>query len=203
MISYLKGKVLHKASTSAVILAGNIGYEVILTANKLLQLVPAQEVELYTYLHVREDAVQLYGFENWEEREFFLLLLNVSGVGPKVAMTILGQSTINGLHRAIAEENIAFLTKVPGIGKKTAQRLVLELKDKLPEESFAFLASEDSEPQTRAETGAAKNDIYAVLLTLGYHESEIRTIYPQLKEVIAQGDEQAVIKKALQLLAKF
>lgn len=202
MISYLKGKVLHKNASSAVILAGNIGYEVILTANKLLKLVPAQEVELYTYLHVREDAMQLYGFENWEEREFFLLLLNVSGVGPKVAMTILGQSTISGLHRAIAEENITFLTKVPGIGKKTAQRLVLELKDKLPEESFDFAAASDDEPSV-VNGPAAKNDIYAVLLTLGYHESEIRSIYPQLKEVIAAGDEQAVIKKALQLLAKF
>ena len=144
MISYLKGKVLHKSAASAVILAGNIGYEVILTANKLLRLAPMQEVELYTYLHVREDAMQLYGFDDWEEREFFLLLLNVSGVGPKVAMTILGQSTISGLHRAIAEENITFLTKVPGIGKKTAQRLVLELKDKLPEESFDFAVTGDN-----------------------------------------------------------
>ena len=198
MISYLKGKVLHKSAASAVILAGNIGYEVILTANKLLRLAPMQEVELYTYLHVREDAMQLYGFDYWEEREFFLLLLNVSGVGPKVAMTILGQSTISGLHRAIAEENITFLTKVPGIGKKTAQRLVLELKDKLPEESFDFAAAGDNEPAAAAGPSAAKN-----LLTLGYHESEIRSIYPQLKDVINEGDEQAVIKKALQLLAKF
>lgn len=203
MISYLKGKVLHKSAASAVILAGNIGYEVILTANKLLRLAPMQEVELYTYLHVREDAMQLYGFDDWEEREFFLLLLNVSGVGPKVAMTILGQSTISGLHRAIAEENITFLTKVPGIGKKTAQRLVLELKDKLPEESFDFAVTGDNEPAAAAGPSAAKNDIYAVLLTLGYHESEIRSIYPQLKDVINEGDEQAVIKKALQLLAKF
>ena len=202
MISYLKGKVLHKTASAAVILSGNIGYEVILPANRLISLVPAQEIELYTYLYVREDALQLYGFDNWEEREFFLMLLNVSGVGPKVAITILGQSTISGLHRAIAEENITFLTKVPGIGKKTAQRLVLELKDKLPEESFDF-AAEGGQIKETSGPGTAKNDIYAVLLTLGYHENEIRSIYPQLKDTIAQGDEQAVIKKALQLLAKF
>ena len=123
-------------------------------------------------------------------------------MGPKVAITILGQSTISGLHRAIAEENITFLTKVPGIGKKTAQRLVLELKDKLPEESFDF-ATEGGQIKETSGPGTAKNDIYAVLLTLGYHENEIRSIYPQLKDIIAQGDEQAVIKKALQLLAKF
>ena len=131
------------------------------------------------------------------------MLLNVSGVGPKVALTILGQGTVNGLHRAIAEENIAFLTKVPGVGKKTAQRLVLELKDKLPQESFDFAAGGEEMSPVLQETEVAKNDIYAVLLALGYHENEIRSIYPQLKPVIEQGDEQAVIKRALQLLTKF
>ena len=203
MISYLKGKVLHKTAASAVILAGNIGYEVLLPVNRLVSIIPQEDIELYTYLDVREDAIQLYGFDSWEEREFFLMLLNVSGVGPKVALTILGQGTVNGLHRAIAEENIAFLTKVPGVGKKTAQRLVLELKDKLPQESFDFAAGGEEMSPVLQETEVAKNDIYAVLLALGYHENEIRSIYPQLKPVIEQGDEQAVIKRALQLLTKF
>lgn len=203
MISYLKGKVLHKTAASAVVLAGGIGYEVLLSVNRLVSIVPKEDIELYTYLYVREDAIQLYGFDSWEEREFFLMLLNVSGVGPKVALTILGQGTVSGLHRAIAEENITFLTKVPGVGKKTAQRLVLELKDKLPQESFDFAAGGGEIPQALLETEVAKNDVYAVLLALGYHENEIRSIYPQLKPVIEQGDEQAVIKKALQLLTKF
>lgn len=203
MISYLKGKVLHKTAASAVILSGDIGYEVLLPVSRLMSIVPQEDIELYTYLYVREDAIQLYGFNSWEEREFFLMLLNVSGVGPKVALTILGQGTVSGLHRAIAEENITFLTKVPGVGKKTAQRLVLELKDKLPQESFDFAADGDEIPQALLKTEVAKNDVYAVLLTLGYHENEIRSIYPQLKPVIEQGDEQAVIKRALQLLTKF
>ena len=199
MISYIKGTVLHKTAASIMVVANQIGYEVFLPANRLLQYSPQQEVELYTYLLVREDLVQLCGFDSWEERELFLLLLNVSGVGPKGALTMIGQSTVGGLCQAIAEENIAFLTKVPGIGKKTAQRMVLELKDKLPQDAFTFMPSGEAQPV--ADDGG-KNDIYAVLLALGYHESEIRRIYPQLAEELAAGDEQAVVKKALKLLAR-
>lgn len=202
MISYLKGTVLHKTTSSVMLLCGNIGYEVQIPSSRLLKYSQQQECEFFTYHHQREDAVQLFGFESWAEREFFMTLLNVSGIGPKSALSMIGQSTLNGLYQAIANENVDFLTKVPGVGKKTAQRLVLELKDKLPEKALEeFAASGFDLAEITASTVMVRDDIMDVLLGLGYHESEVRKIYPELKKM--QGmDEQTIIKKALQLLAR-
>lgn len=197
MISYIKGVIIHKTEQSIMISGGMIGYEIFLPVNRLLNYSVGEEREFYIYCHVREDALSLYGFDSWEERNFFLLLLNVSGVGPKGALAIIGESTLSGMYQAIAEENIAYLTKLSGIGKKTAQRLILELKDKLPQQSFASLA-----PPIVSESNDNYDDISAVLLSLGYHENEIHRIYPQLHDVMATSDEQQIIKKALQLLAK-
>lgn len=202
MISYLKGTVLHKTASSVMLLCGSVGYEVQVPASRLLRYTQQQPCEFYIYYHQREDAVQLFGLESWAEREFFMTLLNVSGIGPKGALAMIGQSTLNGLYQAIAGENVEFLTKVPGIGKKTAQRLVLELKDKLPASALEEFAAAGVElPDTVSAPIMQRDDITDVLLNLGYHESEIRKIYPELKKM--QGaDEQTIIKKALQLLAR-
>ncbi|MBQ5857989.1 MAG: Holliday junction branch migration protein RuvA [Peptococcaceae bacterium] len=202
MISYLKGTVMHKTAGSVMVLCGSVGYEVQIPSGRLLKYSQQQNCEFYIYYHQREDAVQLFGFESWAEREFFMTLLNVSGIGPKSALAMIGQSTLSGLYQAIAGENVDFLTKVPGIGKKTAQRLVLELKDKLPASALEEFAAAGIEmPEVMAAPVLAKDDITEVLLGLGYHESEIRKIYPELKKL--QGaDEQTIIKKALQMLAR-
>ena len=202
MISYLKGTVMHKTANSVMVLCGAVGYEVQIPASRLLRFSQQQNCEFYIYYHQREDAVQLFGFESWAEREFFMTLLNVSGIGPKGALAMIGQSTLGGLYQAIASENVDFLTKVPGIGKKTAQRLVLELKDKLPASALEEFAADGLElPEVIPAPALAKDDITEVLLGLGYHESEIRKIYPELKKL--QGaDEQTIIKKALQMLAR-
>lgn len=202
MISYLKGTVLHKTASSVMVLCGNVGYEVQVPASRLLRYTQQQPCEFYIYYHQREDAVQLFGLESWAEREFFMTLLNVSGIGPKGALAMIGQSTLSGLYQAIAGENVEFLTKVPGIGKKTAQRLVLELKDKLPASALEEFAAAGVElPDTVSAPIMQRDDITDVLLNLGYHENEIRKIYPELKKM--QGaDEQTIIKKALQLLAR-
>ena len=202
MISYLKGNVLHKTASSIMVLCGAVGYEVQIPASRLMRYSIQQPCEFYSYYHQREDAVQLFGFESWAEREFFMTLLNVSGIGPKSALAMIGQSTLGGLYQAISNENVEFLTKVPGIGKKTAQRLVLELKDKLPASALEEFAAAGIElPEVTAAPMMAKDDITEVLLNLGYHESEIRKIYPELKKLQGQ-DEQVIIKKALQLLAR-
>ncbi len=202
MISYLKGTVMHKTASSVMLLCGAVGYEVQIPASRLLCYSQQQNCEFFIYYHQREDAVQLFGFESWAEREFFMTLLNVSGIGPKGALAMIGQSTLSGLYQAIAGENVDFLTKVPGIGKKTAQRLVLELKDKLPTSALEEFAAAGIEiPEVAAASTMMKDDIVEVLLSFGYHESEIRKIYPELKKM--QGaDEQTIIKKALQLLAR-
>lgn len=202
MISYIKGTVLHKTAASVMVLCGDIGYEVQVPAGRLLKYSLQQPCEFYIYYHQREDAVQLFGLESWAERDFFMTLLNVSGIGPKGALAMIGQSTLAGLYQAISTENVAFLTKVPGIGKKTAQRLVLELKDKLPASALEEFAEAGLDiPQPEVPQKQMKDDIIEVLLNLGYHESEVRRIYPELKKM--QGmDEQTIIKKALQLLAR-
>lgn len=202
MISYLKGTVLHKTAGSVMVLCGSVGYEVQIPASRILRYSQQQNCEFYIYYHQREDAVQLFGFESWAEREFFMTLLNVSGIGPKSALAMIGQTTLSGLYQAIAGENVEFLTKVPGIGKKTAQRLVLELKDKLPASALEEFAAAGMElPEVAIAPAAMNDDITDVLLSLGYHESEIRKIYPELKKL--QGaDEHTIIRKALQMLAR-
>lgn len=201
MISYLKGTVLHKTAGSVMVLCGAVGYEVQVPASRLLRYTQQQSCEFYIYYQQREDAVQLFGLESWAEREFFMTLLNVSGVGPKSALAMIGQSTLSGLYQAIAAENVEFLTKVPGIGKKTAQRLVLELKDKLPASALEEFAAAGIELPEITTAPQLQDDIAQVLLSLGYHDSEIRKIYPELKAMQGQ-DEQTIIKRALQLLAR-
>ena len=167
MISYLKGTVMHKTASSVMVLCGAVGYEVQLPATRLLKYIAQQQCEFYIYYHQREDAVQLFGLESWAEREFFMTLLNVSGIGPKSALAMIGQSTLSGLYQAISNENVEFLTKVPGIGKKTAQRLVLELKDKLPSSALEEFAAAGIElPEVTVAPVMAKDDITEVLLNM-------------------------------------
>ena len=132
-----------------------------------------------------------------------MMLIAVSGIGPKAAMAILGELTVLGLYQAVVQENVNLLTKVPGIGKKTAQRLVLELKDKLAKK-FAgepiALSKNMAEEMPANEISLAKEDIYQALLALGYQEREIKRIYPELKPLIGAVSEQEIIKKALLLL---
>lgn len=201
MISYLKGQIMHKTANSVMLLCGAVGYEVFVPVNRLPLYNLQQEVEFFTYAHYREDGSTLFGLTSWEERELYQILLNVSGIGPKGALALIGQATLAGLHQAIREENVAFLTKVPGIGKKTAQRLVLELKDKLPAYDIDEALVEEVGLEVKP-AALKRDDITEVLLSLGYHESEIRKVYPELKKM-GDVDEQTIIKKALQLLAKF
>src|ERR671922_1705918 len=131
MISRLRGKVVARSPNGVVVDVGGVGYLVNPTAGALRKTEPGGEVVLETYLYVREDALQLFGFADAAERELFELLLSVQGVGPKVALAIVSGSSPDELRRAIALEDTARFQAIPGIGKKTAQRVVLELKEKL------------------------------------------------------------------------
>ena len=131
MIAQLRGRVVARRLDGVVVDVGGVGYLVQATQRALDKARTGEEVALDTYLHVREDALQLYGFAEPAERELFELLLSVSGVGPKVALAILSNSTPGDLRRAIALEDETRFVAIPGIGKKTAQRIVLELKEKL------------------------------------------------------------------------
>jgi holliday junction DNA helicase RuvA len=131
VIAQLRGKVVARRLDGVVLDVGGVGYLLQTTLRALRKAQGGGEVTLDTYLHVREDALQLYGFAEPAERELFELLLSVSGVGPKVALAILSSSTPTDLRRAIALEDTTRFVAIPGIGKKTAQRVVLELKEKL------------------------------------------------------------------------
>ncbi len=129
MIAFLKGTLAGKTLTSAFVETGGIGYEVGMAHSSLAKLPEAgQPVCIFTYLHVREDALSLYGFLSQEEKDLFLQLLSVSGVGPKVALAALSYYEPAALAEAIGAEDVTRVAKIPGIGKKTAQRIILELK---------------------------------------------------------------------------
>ncbi|HUJ92196.1 MAG TPA: Holliday junction branch migration protein RuvA [Gaiellaceae bacterium] len=131
MIAQLRGKPVSSTPEGLVLDVGGVGYLVAATPSAVRRAAGADEVTVETYLHVREDAMQLYGFADRAERELFVQLLTVNGVGPKVALAIVSGSPAEELRRAIAREDTARFTVIPGIGKKTAERIVLELKEKI------------------------------------------------------------------------
>ncbi len=168
MIAALRGNLLAVGADYAVIEAGGVGYQVWAPRGVLQNLPPiGEEARLHTYLIVREDALLLYGFSTLAERSFFELLLTVTGVGPKVALGLLSSTPLDQLQIAIASENAAMLAQVPGIGKKTAARLILELKPKINLGAVA--------PGLAAATpGAAhaNGEVQEVLQSLGYSAAE-------------------------------
>ena len=145
MIARLRGKPVVRRADGLVVDVGGVGYLVQATPSAIRGAEGAAEVELETYLHVREDALQLYGFADRSERELFVHLLAVNGIGPKVALAIVSGSPVAELRRAIARGDAARFQAIPGIGKKTAERIVLELKEKLGDPSLAPTADGDGE----------------------------------------------------------
>jgi Holliday junction DNA helicase RuvA len=131
MIGYLKGTILFIESNSIVLDTNGVGYQVFISKTDLSNYNIGQTCELFIHTNVKEDAIDLYGFAKFEQKEFFLLLTSVSGVGNKIALTILSSMNLNNLCQAILQKDISLLSSIPGIGKKTAERLSLELKDKV------------------------------------------------------------------------
>jgi len=162
MISRLRGTPAGRTPDGLVLDVGGVGYLVAATPSALRQAADASEVTLETYLHVREDALQLYGFAEASERELFLHLLNVSGIGPKVALAVVSSAPPSELRRAIALRDPARFQAIPGIGKKTAERIVLELEEKLGSEDVVPLPSSTAVPTS---THVVARD---ALVELGY-----------------------------------
>ena len=132
MISILNGRVVEVLADSLVVGIGGVGLQVYLPAPAREQLHPGDEVFLHTYLVVRQDALSLYGFETRDERELFILLLQVDGIGPKSALAVLSALTPDAIRRAIFHEQPEIFTRVPGVGRKTAQKILLQLQDRIP-----------------------------------------------------------------------
>lgn len=173
MFYYLKGRAAHLAPNLAVIDCGGVGYACATTNYTLSQLKKGERAKLYTYMNVREDAVDLFGFSSQSELHSFKLLLGVSGVGPKAALAILSTNTPANLAMAVVMGDEKALTAAPGIGKKIAQRIILELKDKLAKEQASFGPDTGgSVPLTVLPNDKAK-EAGAALAVLGYSGSEV------------------------------
>ncbi len=173
MIGYLKGVISHIFVNSCFIDVHGVGYRTYAPASTLDTLCAGQEAMLYTYMSVREDAIILYGFATQDEYDLFMLLIGVNGVGPKVALGILSAGTADSFRLAVHQKDIKGLTKMPGIGKKTAERIVLELQDKI-----GPVASEDAGAADLGNSAApGLSDILAetlaALTSLGYSEQEV------------------------------
>ena len=161
MIAHLRGKLLSKRPNQAIVEAGGVGYDLAITVPAFSDLPEAgHEVALHVYTHVREDQIALFGFLRAEEKRLFEKLISVSGIGPKLAITILSGMPVDELIGAIRGGDIARLTKVPGIGRKTAERMVLELREKL--EEFRAAAA------VPAPVNALAEDVLSALVNLGY-----------------------------------
>jgi Holliday junction DNA helicase RuvA len=160
MIAHLRGRVLEKTPNRVVIDAGGVGYDVTISVASFSGL-PAEgsEVALFIHTHVREDALSLYGFLRRDEKRVFERLIGVSGIGPKLAITVLSGIAADALVAALRGNDITSLTRIPGVGKKTAERMVLELRDKLE----GFEAAPTAPPASRME-----EDVVSALVNLGY-----------------------------------
>jgi Holliday junction DNA helicase RuvA len=162
MITYLKGKLVHKDPTHVIIEVNGIGYQVSISLNTFAEIKDKEDIRLSTHLQIREDAHVLYGFSSAQEKSMFQHLISVNGIGPGTAMVVLSYLPPDELRSAIVREDAATLQSIKGIGGKTAQRMILELKDKLKKD-----ASEDISSSHKTSHNKVKEEALSALLTLG------------------------------------
>jgi Holliday junction DNA helicase RuvA len=191
MIGSVRGTVIERTAAGEVLVeVGGVGYRAFVPAGALPALHPGDAAFLFTHLHVREDAMVLYGFPTRDERDTFEALIATTGVGPKLALAMLSVHSPSALRRALLEDDLAALTMVSGVGKRTAQRLLVELKTRL-EVPELDLTETGGGPAPRAEVRAA-------LSGLGYAPDEVRDVVAQLPEA---GSVEDLLREALRLLA--
>lgn len=193
MIAFVEGQVADIRKQSAVIRTGLVGLEVFAASSTLGWLKKGEFVQLHTHLVVKEDLLALYGFRTADELTLFTFLITVSGVGPKVALAILSTLPAPVLAGAIRDGDTALLATAPGVGKRTAERLVLELGSRLPEE----LAAQAGGSTRPAATDAATRDAAEALLALGFREAQVRALVAELASANPDDGAEAIIRKAL------
>lgn len=205
MIAHLSGTLLSKQPNSVIVDVGGVGYELIIPVSTFYELEDTgANTQLRVYTHVREEALQLYGFKTARERELFLQIISVSGIGPKIAITLLSGMGANEIIASIRTNNLARLTSIPGVGKKTAERLVVELRDKI-----AALSSPALEEEFAGETGrrgtspdAMRDDALSALLNLGYQKTAAEKA---IKAAIDEGGDlsvELILRRGLRSLSR-
>jgi Holliday junction DNA helicase RuvA len=197
MIAHLTGKLLEKQTNSAIVDVGGVGYEVTIPLSTFYELGDAgSDVSLRVHTHVRDDAIQLFGFKSGRERDLFLRLIGVQGVGPKLAITMLSGMSADEMVLAIRKEDLARLTGIPGVGRKTAERLVVELRDKMADLGESRTAAE-SLPQD-----SVFDDALSALINLGYQRPAAEKALNQAAKEGTEITVQKLLRRALQVLAK-
>src|SRR5436190_5898689 len=206
MIAYLTGTLLVKHATSVIVDVGGIGYEVTIPLSTFYELEEVgSNVQLRIYTHVREDALQLYGFKSTRERELFTRLISVSGIGPKLGITLLSGMSADEMIAAIRNNNLARLTLIPGVGRKTAERLVVELRDKIASLAAVAVENEGGVPAQPSEImieDAVHSDALSALINLGYQRSSAEKA---ITAALNEGGEitvESILRRSLRRLAK-
>ena len=198
MIAHLRGRILEKQPNRIVVDANGVGYDVSVPLSTFYELGdPGSEIALRIHTHVREDALSLYGFATRLEQELFERLISISGIGPKLALAVLSGIEPPELVRAIERADLARLTAIPGVGKKTSERIIVELKDRLPR-APAAPAGRGGEP----ERAAIKDDVLSALINLGYHRPLAEKAVDAAVKATPGGDFEPTLRQALRELAR-
>ena len=198
MYAYIKGTLEEKSTDSIVVETAGIGYKIYVSEHTMSKLGEiGEKVKIYTHYHVREDNISLYGFMSNEELKMFELLLQVSGIGAKTAIALLSNITPSKFALAIISNDLKTLTKIPGIGNKSAQRMVLELKDKLKTQTAI---EDDEEETTPNDNSESINEAGQALQILGYNKSEISKVFDKFDTHNLSTED--LIKEALKRLAR-
>jgi holliday junction DNA helicase ruvA len=197
MYSYIIGKVISKSKNILILENNNIGYEIYMTEIALSELNIGEDAKIYTYYNVTQDNISLFGFKNLEEKKMFENLISVSKIGAKTAIGILSSISTAELAISIITNDINRLSKLPGIGKKTAQRLVLEVIDKVKTEEIIFTEEEQKSNENYLNTTEKEKDVIEALKVLGYNIKEIESV---IKTLDIKSSTEDMIKQALKIL---
>jgi Holliday junction DNA helicase RuvA len=196
MIAQLRGRILRKSPQDVVVDVAGVGYRVLIPVSTFYRLGDeGSEASLRIHTHVREDALQLFGFESAAEQALFERLIEVAGVGPKLAVNILSGIEAPELAAALRASDLARLTRIPGVGKKTAERLVLELRDKMP----AVSATEET--RTTSASGTTKDDLLSALANLGYSRGEVEKGVDRALQEEPSGRFEDLLRRSLRVLS--
>jgi Holliday junction DNA helicase RuvA len=193
MIAKIKGTIDELKPTEVILDANGVGYGLTIPLSTYEKIQALNETTLFVYTHHKEDQLKLFGFFTENERDLFTLLLNISGIGPAMAIAILSGITVGRLVDAVQSENISLLTKIPGIGNAKAEKLIFELKRKL--KKIASIAGEPREPRTQ------KTDAIEALVILGFDDARSSKIVDELVKKNPDSSVEAIIKEALKLLS--
>lgn len=203
MIAFLSGKLIEKTANAVIIDVAGVGYEVAIPLSTFYEIGEIGEaVDLRIYTNVREDAIQLFGFKTQREKDLYLKLISVQGVGAKSGITMLSGMSADEIVAALRTENLAKLTSIPGVGRKTAERLVIELRDKVAELAAGVSAAASMSAAEGVGSEGVYDDALSALVNLGYQKAAAEKALQQVRQDGVEQNVQRLLRAALQRLAK-